>query len=124
MKPMGFFLDYLHGIGKLIVFTNGKMIPKVKNNYICIKFQQPQNLFANISKNFVMRNQKFLIYYSKLLDCPYKFWLCWSNLFLGFLFRCQDLFNLWFQPNTISPFHWTLDLGPSSPMPFIIIIIL
>ncbi len=48
MEVVGFVLDYLHGTNDLKMFTNDRMIPKVKQLHM---FEQPQNPFANLVLN-------------------------------------------------------------------------
>jgi hypothetical protein len=61
-----------------------------------------------------------LFFGSKLLDCPYRFllWLVFKKK--GSLVSSQ-VFNLWPPPYRTSPFHRTLELGPLSQVPFMVI---
>jgi hypothetical protein len=53
MKAMAFVLDYLHGIGKLKMFTNGRMIPKVKTTTYVSNFNNHKIYLQIFLKNLL-----------------------------------------------------------------------
>jgi hypothetical protein len=73
MKPMGFVLDYLHGIGKLKVFTNGSMIPKVKTTTYVSNFNNHKMYLQIFFKTLLQRIKSFSFTIPNYLIAPTSF---------------------------------------------------
>jgi hypothetical protein len=70
---MGFVLDYLHDIGKLKVFTNGSMIPKVKTTTYVSNFNNDKIYFQIFLKTLLWGIKSFSFTIPNYLIAPPSF---------------------------------------------------